>query len=155
MKDGSTAIDVHTKPTVSPRPQNLFKSVQPNNFYSMRRVWEEPKQGEVEERCAGRTGTEILGEVGALTALVRPQATPNNNQRSPANVMKTGLTLRKEAAARLSAGIMSETKLPSSHSCPVNRQGLSVINQSSLSVETKPKALSGAYWLFAVRVWET
>jgi hypothetical protein len=76
MKDGSTAIDVHTKPTVSPRPQNLFKSVQPNNFYSMRRVWEEPKQGEVEERCAGRTGTEILGEVGALTALVRPQATP-------------------------------------------------------------------------------
>jgi len=121
----------------------------------MRRVWEEPKQGEVEERCASRTGTEILGEVGAPRALIRLQATRNNNQQSPVNVKKTGLTLREEAAARLGAGIMSETKPSSSRSCSVNRQGLSVINQSSLSVETKAKALSGAYWLSAVHVWET
>lgn len=151
-KDENTAIAVHTKPTVSPPPQNLSKPVQPDKFYSMRCMWKEPKQGEVEERCASRTGTEILSEVVGPKALTRPQETLSNNQEPPVNVKKTGFTRREEAVARLSAGITSETKLSSSHSCSVNRQGLAVINQSSLSVDAKPKALSGACWLFAVHV---
>ena len=79
---------------VSPQPQNSLKSVQADRFCSVRRMWEEPQQGEVEERCAGRTGTEILGQVGAPKALIRPQATRSNNQQSPVNVKTTGLTLQ-------------------------------------------------------------
>lgn len=108
MKDGSTAIDVHTRPTVSPHPQSLLMSVQADRFCSMRGMWEEPKQGEVEERCAGRAGTEILGEVGAPNALVRPPATQSNNQQSLVNVKMTDLTHGEETTARLGAGIISE-----------------------------------------------
>lgn len=110
----------------------------------MRRVWKEPKQGEVEERCAGRTGPEILREVVAPKALIRPQETRSNNQESPVNVEKTSFTRREEAVARLSVRIMSEARPSASHSCSVNRQGLAIITHSSLSVDTKPKALSGA-----------